>query len=75
MGNLIPIYLKTKGELGIDIMFGLKLNRILSVSDLQLSVQSSNLLINRKDTVKFCQDYFRPMDFKSFLQVVNQYGS
>jgi len=71
MGNLIPIYLKTKGELGIDIMFELKLNRVLSVSDLKLSIQSSNLLINRKETVKFCQDYFRPMNYKSFLQVVD----
>ena len=75
MGNLIPIYLKIKGEIGIDIMSVLELNRVLSISELRSIMNNPHLLLNKKETVKFCQDYFRPMNYKSFLQVVNQNGS
>ena len=71
MANLIPIYLKTKDEIGIDIMYRLKLNRVFSISELQTIIETPNLLVNKKETVEFCQDYFRPMDYKSFLQVVD----
>ena len=75
MGNLIPIYLKIKGEIGIDIMSVLELNRVLSISELRSIMNNPHLLLNKKETVKFCQDYFRPMNYKSFLQVVNRNGS
>ena len=74
MGNLIPIYLKTKSEISIDIMSVLELNRILSISELQSIIHNPHLLVNKKETVKFCQDYFRPMNYKSFLQVADQNG-
>lgn len=74
MGNLIPIYLKIKGEMSIDIMYGLELNRVLSIPELQSIIHNPNLLLNRKETVKFCQDYFRPMNYKSFIQIVDQNG-
>lgn len=75
MGNLVPIYLQKKGEIGIDIMHSLKLNRVFSVSDLKHIIQSSNLLNNRDGATKFCKDYFRPMECNSFIKVVDQYGS
>ena len=74
MGNLIPIYLQIKGEISIDIMYGLELNRIKSISEMQSIMHNPNLLLNRKETVKFCQDYFRPMNYKSFIQIADQNG-
>ena len=71
----LPIYLQKKGEIGIDIMHSLKLNRVFSVSDLKNIIQSSNLLNNRDGAIKFCKDYFRPMECNSFIKVVDQYGS
>ena len=75
MEGLTPIYLKTKGEIGIDIMHDLNINRILSTSELKNIFQNSNLLMDREKNLKFCIDYFKPLDFKSFIKVVNQYDS
>ena len=47
MGNLIPIYLKIKGEMSIDIMYGLELNRVMSISELQSIMRNPNLLLNK----------------------------
>jgi len=69
------IYLKTKGEIGIDIMHDLNINRVLSTSELKNIFQNSNLLMDREKNLKFCIDYFKPLDFKSFIKVVNQYDS
>ena len=75
MANLTPIYLKTKGEIGIDLMHDLNLSRVLSTSELQSSIRQSSLLMNRESNLKFCKEYFRPLDYKSFIQVVNRYDS
>ena len=75
MSNLIPIYLKTKEEIGIDIMHKLNISRVYSTSELYSSIQDSNLLNDRESNLKFCEDYFRPLNYKLFVHVVNQYSS
>ena len=60
--------------MSIDIMHGLELNRVLSIHELQSIIYNPNLLLNRKETVKFCQNYFRPMNYKSFIKIVDQNG-
>jgi hypothetical protein len=72
-GNLIPVYLQRKDEIGLDIMHSLRLNRVLSVVDLKSTIKSSNLQFNLSETVKFCSDYFRPLDYKSLLKVLDKY--
>jgi len=75
MSNLIPIYLTTKEEIGIDIMHKLNISRVYSTSELYSSIQDSNLLNDRESNLKFCEDYFRPLNYKLFVHVVNQYSS
>ena len=75
MSNLIPIYLKTKEEIGIDIMHDLNISRIYSASELHSEIQNSNLLKQRENNLKFCEDYFRPLNYKLFIRVANQYSS
>ena len=72
MSNLVPIYLKIKGEISIDIMYGLELNRVLSISELRSIMLNPTLQVNSKETVKFCQDYFRPMEYKSIIGISDQ---
>ena len=73
IANLIPIYLKTKGEIGIDIMHDLNLNRVSSTSDLESIIKHSDLLMNKENNLKFCKEYFRPLDYKAFVSVMSQY--
>jgi hypothetical protein len=75
MSNLIPIYLKTKDEIGIDIMHNLNISRIDSTSELHSSIQNPNLLKDKESNLKFCEEYFRPLNYKSFVLVANQYSS
>jgi hypothetical protein len=75
MSNLIPIYLKTKEEIGIDIMHDLNISRIYSASELHSEIQNSNLLKQRENNLKFCEDYFRPLNYKLFICIANQYSS
>jgi len=74
MSNLIPIYLKTKEEIGIDIMHNLNISRVDSTSELHSSIQNSNLFKDRESNFKFCEDYFRPLNYKLFVRVANQYN-
>ena len=72
MNNLVPIYLKTKGEIGIDIMHNMEINRISSISELRSVIKNNNLLINKKENVQFCKDYFMPLNYKSLLQTIDE---
>ena len=73
MGNLTPIYLQIKDEIGIDIMHSLKLNRVFSVSDLKSIIQTVDLQENMEDNIKFCQNYFKPIEYKSLIKVTGHY--
>jgi len=75
MAGLAPIYLKTKGEIGVDIMHDLNLNRVFSTSELKYIIQNSNLHMDREKNLEFCMEYFKPLDFKSFVNVLNRYDS
>ena len=72
MGGLVPIYLKNEEEIEIDIMFGLKIDRISSISDIRFVIDNS--FIDRGDIVKFCQNYFQPMNYKSIMDVIDKNG-
>ena len=64
--------LKNEEEIEIDIMFGLKIDRISSISDIRFVIDNS--FIDRGDIVKFCQNYFQPMNYKSIMDVIDKNG-
>ena len=74
ISNLIPIYLRTKDEIGIDIMHNLDINRVGSTSELHSNIQNSNFLIDKENNLKFCEDYFRPLNYKLFVNIINKYS-
>ncbi len=73
--NLIPIYLKIKGEIGIDILHSLNVIRVSSSSDLQFILKDSKSINNSEKNLKFCQEYFKPLDYRSIIHVINQYDA
>jgi len=72
MSNLFPVYLKTKGEIGIDIMHNMEINRISSIAELRSVIRHPKLLKNKKENVQFCKDYFMPLNYKSLLQTIDE---
>ena len=73
VGGLIPIYLKVKDEIGIDIMHDLNINRVSSISELRSCIHNSNFSLGNEKTFKFCKDYFKPLDSELFVQITNQF--
>ena len=73
--NVIPIYLKMKGEIGIDILHELDVNRVSSPFELKSLLSDSKKIMNSENNLKFCNNYFRPLDHKSFIRVISRYDA
>jgi len=61
--GVAPIYIKTDNQLDIDILFPVKHLSIHNPLDLESVLDSYKHSNNSKDTMKFCQKYFTPIDF------------